>query len=83
MGNIDAYFSAHEAAYERRYGGISLGTPIGISQEAAYKREIRKRHKVEPHITKICPECGKPWRELEKVMQPKKRCPICRYGGKQ
>lgn len=82
MGNIDAYFSAHEAAYERRYGGISLGTPIGISQEADDRRKLRKRHQTGEHETHICEDCGGEFEELVDAKYHKRRCAKCRRGSK-
>lgn len=86
MGNIDAYFSAHEAAYEKRYGSIFLGTLIEDMrrepQRADYKRELRKRNKTGEHETHICGDCGGEFEELVDAAYHKRRCVKCRRGIK-
>lgn len=82
MGNIDAYFSAHEAAYERRYGPVFMGTPIGGTKEADDRRKLRNRHKTGEHETHICGDCGGEFEELVDAAYHKRRCVKCRRGSK-
>jgi hypothetical protein len=86
MGNIDAFFAAHEAAYERRYGPIFLGTLIEDMrrdpQGADYTRALRKRQKTGEHETHICEDCGGEFEELVDAKYHKRRCVKCRRGSK-
>ncbi len=79
MGNIDAYFSAHEAAYERRYGPIFMGTLIEDmrADRSSYKQDLRKRHKTGKHETAICEICGGEFPRLADAQLKRRKCPDC------